>query len=104
MGFLALLETRRVRTKDARGPRGCVSSRSKFVQQDEEKRKLALSRRGDAAWKAELTYEYPTPDTWTISGTFGGRNLKVDLRRGEVPKFLLMERGFHWINEFPYNY
>ena len=36
-------------------------------------------------------------------GKFGARKLKVKLRHVGEDKFLLKSRGFHWINEIPYN-
>jgi hypothetical protein len=36
-------------------------------------------------------------------GKFGPRRVKVRLRHYGLAKFLLSNRGFHWINEMPYN-
>ena len=38
-----------------------------------------------------------------IDGKFGKHQLKVTLRHLGDDKFLLKNRGFHWINEMPYN-
>ena len=32
-----------------------------------------------------------------------GHDVFVELKRSRVPEFLLVSRGFHWINEFPDN-
>ncbi len=39
----------------------------------------------------------------TITGQLGGKPLIAKLRRAETNDFLLMKRGFRWINERPYN-
>jgi uncharacterized membrane protein YphA (DoxX/SURF4 family) len=47
------------------------------------------------------TYTQPTPDQLVIDGVHGGKLLHVTLHR--EPDGLLMTRGFHWINEVPFN-
>ncbi len=32
-----------------------------------------------------------------------GHEIYAELRRIEAPEYLLVSRGFHWINEFPDN-
>lgn len=32
-----------------------------------------------------------------------GRKMRALLHRVESPSFLLLSRGFHWINEYPFN-
>jgi len=68
---------------------------------DEAKRTLVLRRRGN--WKTTLVYQQPRPDVLFVEGPFDGHNVQARLRRTEPPKFLLLTRGFHWINERPIN-
>jgi hypothetical protein len=37
-----------------------------------------------------------------MEGTLDGRPIKAKLRRADEP-FLLVSRGFHWINELPFS-
>jgi hypothetical protein len=37
-----------------------------------------------------------------MEGTLNGK-IKARLRRAESSDFLLISRGFHWINEYPFN-
>jgi hypothetical protein len=53
--------------------------------------------------KFEFSYQEPEPDRLVIEGTFDKQPLKVRLRRVDQSEFLLLNRGFHWINETPYN-
>ena len=39
----------------------------------------------------------------TLSGVFEDGPVEVSLRKVPLPSFLLVGRGFHWINEFPFN-
>jgi hypothetical protein len=76
----------------------------RFMSQlDQEKRTLTLSKREDPSWKAILTYEQVSPDVITLTGPLNGSDMTVRLHRTEERKFLLTDRGFHWINEFPFN-
>jgi hypothetical protein len=50
-----------------------------------------------------LKYDEPEPDRLVIEGTFNNQRLKVRLHRVDQSEFLLLNRGFHWINETPYN-
>lgn len=70
---------------------------------DERNRSLAVSRRNEPAWDGRLTYQRATPDTLTIDGIIGGKKVHALCHREPIPKFLLTTRGFHWINEFPFN-
>jgi hypothetical protein len=70
---------------------------------DEKKRTLVLSRRGNPNGKTTLVYRQPQPDVLFVEGPFDGHNVQARLRRTKPPKFLLVTRGFHWINERPIN-
>ncbi|HSY51363.1 MAG TPA: hypothetical protein VLC46_21345 [Thermoanaerobaculia bacterium] len=73
------------------------------VQLDEKKRTLVVSRRNEPAWDGRFTYGQPDPGTLTIDGTLGGRNIHALCHREPIPAFLLTTRGFHWVNESPFN-
>jgi hypothetical protein len=64
---------------------------------------MTLGKREDAKWKATLSYAQPKPGLLTLEGTLDGRKIQVRLHAEKPPKFLLTTRGFHWINERPFN-
>jgi len=70
---------------------------------DAEKKTLSLTKRDDPNWKAVLTYEQPEPERLTLAGDFDGHPIQAKLRRADPSRFLLTSRGFHWINESPFN-
>jgi len=39
----------------------------------------------------------------TLEGTIDGAAVRIELRREDPSSFLLLSRGFHWVNEFPFN-
>lgn len=79
-------------------------SRERYdLKLDEKKRTLALSKRTDPNWKTTLVYRQPRPDVLFVEGPFDGHRVRARLRRTEPPEFPLVTRGFHWINERPFN-
>lgn len=48
-----------------------------------------------------LQFRMPDPTTLELDGSLEGKSLWLRLKRLDEPP--LMNRGFHWINEFPYN-
>lgn len=73
------------------------------LELDAEKRVLSLTNRSDTNWRAELTYEHKDQDQALLEGTFGEQKIRAKLRRVDAAQFPLVNRGFHWINEFSYN-
>ena len=53
--------------------------------------------------KTILTYREPAPDQLVLEGQYSGEAIAVTLRKVPLPSFLLNERGFHWVSEYPYN-
>lgn len=52
--------------------------------------------------KFPFTYTQPEPGLLLIEGTLKGK-IRAKLRRAEASNFLLISRGFHWINEYSFN-
>jgi len=50
-----------------------------------------------------LHFQHDGDDVMTFEGTFDGVATRVKTRRFDRSKSLLMSRGFHWINETPFN-
>jgi hypothetical protein len=79
-------------------------SRQRYtLKLDPDQRTLALTKREDPAWHATLNYQQPEPARLTIEGVLEGRKVRAKLRRADESAFLLRSRGFHWINEYPFN-
>lgn len=73
------------------------------LELDEKKRRLVLSKRDDPDWKTTLVYRRPQPDVLFVAGPFDGHQFQARLRLTKPPEFLLVTRGFHWINERAFN-
>jgi len=64
---------------------------------------IALTKPGDKNWKASLAYQRPADDKLMLDGQLDGHTIHVELQREDLAKFELMKRGFHWVQEYPYN-
>jgi hypothetical protein len=73
------------------------------VEIDPTKKTLTMTQRFNPDWKTTVAWHRPSPDRLALEGTFDGRKIRALMHRAEPPEFLLRTRGFHWINETPYN-
>lgn len=73
------------------------------LQLDEKKGKMELRKRDDPKWTTTLLYQKTGPDTLALRGTVDGKKIQARLKRMDESEFLLVNRGFHWINEYPFN-
>lgn len=70
---------------------------------DVKNKTLVISNDQDKNWKANFTFERRAPDQLTLDGSMDGHNVHMQLRLMDHKKFLLISRGFHWIQEYPVN-
>jgi len=79
-------------------------SRQRYMlEHDTGRKRLGLSKLDDLAWKSTLSYRQLGPRLLAIEGSFDGHRLRARLRRVDEPELRLVNRGFHWINEYPFN-
>ena len=64
---------------------------------------LALTKGDDKNWKADFHFQRPAQDQLTLEGNMDGHTIHMQLQLVDRNKFLLVNRGFHWIQEYPYN-
>jgi hypothetical protein len=70
---------------------------------DEKKGRMAFQKRTDLKWKTTFFYRKLGPESLQMHGTFDGQKIQARLKRMDESQFLLTSRGFHWINEYPFN-
>ena len=63
---------------------------------------LTLTKAGDKNWKATFAFVRPAPDQLVLDGTMDGHKIQLHLKLQDRDKFTLVNRGFHWINEYPF--
>jgi hypothetical protein len=64
---------------------------------------LALTKGTDKNWKATFTFQRPAQDQLTLDGDIDNHKIHMQLQLVDRNKFLLVNRGFHWIQEYPFN-
>ena len=77
-----------------------------YLELDANSKKAALWDPPNTHWTARLTYDLPQPDRMTLTGQFGGQHVTAELKRIDLrdpERFLLINRGVHWVNQFPQN-
>jgi hypothetical protein len=70
---------------------------------NEKDKTLVITDEKDKNWQAKFTFDRPTADQMTLSGSMDGHSLSLQLRLVDRKQFELLSRGFHWIQEDPYN-
>ena len=81
------------------------STRGYRVATDSVKRTLVLSTRKDSTAKFPFTYVRAGShnEFLQLDGILGRDSLHLHLHRVDETKFPLLSRGYHWINELPFN-
>jgi uncharacterized membrane protein YphA (DoxX/SURF4 family) len=67
------------------------------------KHSVALSPFDGKGEHGAFTYALPDKDHLVLQGTLLEDALTVKLRRLDPSRFLLVNRGFHWVSEYPFN-
>jgi uncharacterized membrane protein YphA (DoxX/SURF4 family) len=70
---------------------------------DQKNQTIALTKADDKKWKGLLHYQRPKPGQLILDGDVGGHPMHMQLALFDRSKFQLVGRGFHWVQEYPYN-
>jgi uncharacterized membrane protein YphA (DoxX/SURF4 family) len=73
------------------------------TKEDAAKHTFELSTIFSPYDKIVLAYSQPSAEELALEGNYQGEAIAVRLRKVPTPPFLLNQREFHWINEYPYN-
>jgi uncharacterized membrane protein YphA (DoxX/SURF4 family) len=65
-------------------------------------RTLALTKKDDKNWKASFTFQRPAGDQLILDGRMDNHQVHMELQLTDRNSFLLVSRGFHWIQEAPF--
>ncbi|HXB96140.1 MAG TPA: DoxX family protein [Puia sp.] len=80
------------------------SSRGYFsLKMDTVHHTMTLSSYRDTSDKYSFIYRLPKNDSLILSGAVKKDSLEIRLKLFDWKDFLLVRRGFHWINEYPMN-
>src|SRR5260221_725665 len=66
-----------------------------------QEKTLALTKSDDKNWRASFTFRQPAEDQLILNGRMDNHQVHMELQLTDRNSFLLVSRGFHWINEAP---
>jgi hypothetical protein len=70
---------------------------------DEHAGTITLTSRSDKAMTAKFSFNRSAPGSLLLDGTMRGRKVALQLQRFDEKKFLIESRGFHWVQDYPFN-
>lgn len=73
------------------------------VNIDMKSKTFVLGKFSDPKWKANFSFSQPASDSMILDGTMDGHKIEAHLHLFDRSKFLLVSRGFHWIQDYPFN-
>lgn len=79
------------------------SVRSFEFKVNTQQQSIRMTPQRDTLQKFKLTYEQPSKEQLILRGQSKRDTLLIKMRTIDRNSFLLVNRGFHWINEFPFN-
>ncbi|MDT3403186.1 DoxX family protein [Mucilaginibacter terrae] len=79
------------------------STRNFAFEPDTVRKTVYIYQGSDTTKKFMLKYTMQKPDILTIKGKLMGDSVSIRLKRYDEKQFTLTKRGFHWVNEYPFN-
>lgn len=70
---------------------------------DSTAKTIVLTKSSDKNWKGNLTFQRVAEDQLILDGNMDSHTIQMKLQLVDHKKFLLVSRGFHWIQEYPFN-
>ncbi len=70
---------------------------------DEKAKTLALTKPSDKTWKANFSFTRTGRDQLTLDGSMDNHKIHAQLNLFDRSQFMLVSRGFHWVQEHPFN-
>jgi hypothetical protein len=77
-----------------------------YMQLTDGNKHLTLWAPPDTHSKGNLSVDNSQPDRVTLDGKYEGRHVNATLQRVDLSdpqKFLLLNRGVHWVTDYPHN-
>jgi hypothetical protein len=68
-----------------------------------KEKSIVLSKSDNNGWKAMLRFDSQAGDRMSLDGEMDNHKVHMQLRLLDDKRFLLVSRGFHWIQERPFN-
>ncbi len=69
---------------------------------NDKSKMLTLAKDNDKNWKANFTFALTARDRLVLDGAMDGHRIHMELELADRNQFSLVNRPFHWINEYPF--
>ncbi len=79
------------------------STRRMKLRVDTAENKLVVTNMEDSVQQYAFRYLQTDKDHLSLSGRIEVDSIFINMKRYDENSFLLLNRGFHWINEYPFN-
>lgn len=70
---------------------------------DTVKHQIVVNNAADKVRVYTLNYSFEKPDIMVLKGNWKQDSISIRLHKLDPKNFPLLKRGFHWVNEFPFN-
>jgi len=64
---------------------------------------LTLAKPADKSWKTDFTFEQPDAEKLTLDGGIDHHAIRMHRQLFDRKRFLLVSRGFQWVQEYLFN-
>jgi hypothetical protein len=70
---------------------------------DDGAKMIVLAKMDDPKWSARLTVDHPDAAHLSLDGDMDGRQIRLLLQLADHSRMRLLNRGFNWVQEYPFN-
>ena len=79
------------------------SSKGFAFNTDTVAKRIEMFSYGDTSKKSNFVYSFPRKDVLLLVGKLNNDSVLIQMNRYDLNNFRLINRGFHWVNEYPFN-
>ncbi len=79
------------------------STQNYTFREDIKAHAIVMFTDADTSAKYHFIYSEHGKDSLMLKGKLGLDSIKISMKKFDMKNFKLINRGFHWVNEFPYN-
>ena len=70
---------------------------------DTTRKKIEMFSYMDTTKKSNFAYSFPQENVLLLTGKLNADSVLIQMKRYDLNNFRLINRGFHWVNEYPLN-
>ena len=70
---------------------------------DTVSKKIEMFSYSDTTKRSSFVYSVPKENVLLFMGKVNDDSVEIEMKKYDLNKFRLVSRGFHWVNEYPFN-